>query len=190
MASHFVLVLVFFQGAGLADSQYFIPVLVEVIPASAEQEPILANLLELYAHDFSESMELELGPDGRFGYEPLSLYWKEAGRYPFLIKVSGRLAGFALVGTGSRISGAEDVRDMAEFFIIRGRRRLGVGTKAAQAIWRRFPGQWEVRVRDRNRAAKEFWAGAITAFIGKPIHPQAFEKEGDLWQVFSFESDY
>ena len=83
------------------DSQYFIPALVEVLPASAEQEPILANLLELYSHDFSEYMELELcGPDGRFGYEHLPLYWKEDGRHPFLIKVSGSLAGFALVSTG------------------------------------------------------------------------------------------
>ncbi len=118
----------------MADSQYFIPTLIEVIPAPAEQEPILANLLELYAHDFSEYMELELGPDGRFGYEHLPLYWKEDGRHPLLIKVSGSLAGFALVSMGSRISGAENVRDMTEFFIIRGRRRLGVGTKAAQAI--------------------------------------------------------
>ena len=80
-------------------------------------------------------------------------------------------------------------RDMAEFFIIRGRRRLGVGMKAAQAIWRRFPGKWEVRVRDRNRGAKEFWAGTVAAFIGKKIHPIAFEKNGELWHVFSFESD-
>jgi hypothetical protein len=31
---------------------------IEVIPARPEQEPILANLLELYAHDFSELMLL------------------------------------------------------------------------------------------------------------------------------------
>jgi predicted acetyltransferase len=173
----------------MADSQYFFPLLVEVTPASADQEPILANLLELYAHDFSEYLDLELGPDGRFGYERLSLYWKEAGRFPFLIKVSGRLAGFALVSTGSRISGANDVRDMEEFFIVRGRRRRGVGAKAAQAIWRRFPGKWEVRVRDRNRGAKEFWADTIAAHIGKTIHPIAYEKNGESWQVFSFKSD-
>jgi hypothetical protein len=42
-----------------------------------EQELILANLLELYAHDFSEFHELELGSDGRFGYGGLPLYWSE-----------------------------------------------------------------------------------------------------------------
>ena len=46
---------------------------IEVIPAGPEQEPILANLLELYAHDFSEFHNLDLGPDGRFGYPSLPL---------------------------------------------------------------------------------------------------------------------
>ena len=34
---------------------------IEVIPAAAEEEQILANLLELYAHDFSEFHDLEIG---------------------------------------------------------------------------------------------------------------------------------
>ena len=40
----------------------------EVIPAAAEQEPAVANLLELYAHDFSEFHHLEIEATGRFGY--------------------------------------------------------------------------------------------------------------------------
>ncbi|MBI4763619.1 MAG: GNAT family N-acetyltransferase [Deltaproteobacteria bacterium] len=173
----------------MSDSRYFFPVLVEIIPAKADQEPILANLMEFYAHDFSEFVELELGPDGRFGYNSLSLYWKEPGRYPFLIKAGGTLAGFALIQEGPGISGGDPVWDMAEFFIIRGRRRRGIGMKAAHELWRRFPGKWEVRVRERNRGAKEFWAGAIAAFTGQIVPPTAFQKNGVLWQVFSFLSD-
>src|SRR5712692_1535448 len=91
---------------------------IEVIPARPEQESILANLLELYAHDFSEFHNLELGDDGRFGYERLPLYWSEPDRYPFLIKVDGRLAGLALVKKGSELSDNDAVWDMAEFFIV------------------------------------------------------------------------
>ena len=47
---------------------------IAVIPATSEQRPILANLLELYAHDFSEFYDLELGADGRFGYKHLTEY--------------------------------------------------------------------------------------------------------------------
>ena len=46
---------------------------IEVISATAAQAPILANLLELYAHDFSEFHDLNIGEDGRFGYRSLSL---------------------------------------------------------------------------------------------------------------------
>jgi hypothetical protein len=59
---------------------------IEVDPALREHATILANLLELYAHDFSEFHSLDLGPDGRFGYKSLSLYWSEADRHPFLIR--------------------------------------------------------------------------------------------------------
>ena len=51
--------------------------------ARREQSPILANLLELYAHDFSEFQPLDIGPEGRFGYKSLPLYWSESNRHPF-----------------------------------------------------------------------------------------------------------
>jgi predicted acetyltransferase len=47
----------------------------------------------LYAHDFSEFHEIELGADGRFGYKHLPLYWREPNRRPLLVKVDGKLAG-------------------------------------------------------------------------------------------------
>jgi predicted acetyltransferase len=95
-------------------------------------------------------------------------------RYPFLIKVNGHLAGFVLLQKGSQISGDEGIGDVAEFFIVRGYRRLGVGMKAAHEVWKRFPGKWEVRVIVRNQRAKEFWARAIGEFLGGTI--QLFSK--------------
>jgi hypothetical protein len=66
---------------------------IEIIPAAPEQEPIVANLLELYAHDFSEFHPLDVGADGRFGYRGLPLYWCEHDRHPFLVRIDGKLAG-------------------------------------------------------------------------------------------------
>jgi len=169
-------------------SQTTSPVNVEIIPALPEHEPILANLLELYAHDFSEFIDLKLGADGRFGYEHLPLYWKESSRYPFLIKVNGHLAGFVFVRKGSQISGDEDIWDVTEFFIVRGYRRVGVGMKVAHEVWKKFPGKWEVRVIDRNQKAKEFWERAIGGFLSKTIDSTPFKKNGEGWHVFSFES--
>ncbi len=161
---------------------------VEIIPALKEQEPILANLLELYAHDFSEFIDLKLGADGCFGYKHLPLYWKESNRYPFLIMVNGHLAGFVFVRRGSAITNDTDVWDMAEFFIVRGYRRVGIGTKVANEVWEKFPGRWEVRVRERNQKAMKFWARAISEFLGEELDSVPFDKNDEDWQVFSFES--
>ena len=161
---------------------------IEVLAAAREHESILANLLELYVHDFSEFLDVELGPDGRFGYPQLSLHWSEPERHPFLVKVDAQWAGFAFVKRGSEVSSKEDVWDMAEFFVLRGYRRRGIGTQIAHDVWRRFPGLWEVRVMEANVVAREFWGRAIAAFVGEEICPVHFEKGREWWFVFSFQS--
>jgi predicted acetyltransferase len=165
-------------------------VTIEIDPALCEHAPILANLLELYAHDFSEFYSLKIGVDGRFGYRSLPLYWSEPNRHPFLVRIDGQLAGLTLVKKGSEISGNQAVWDMAEFFVLRGCRRRGIGTLAAQQVWRRFPGLWEVRVMQSNHLAILFWETAISHFIGEAIQPVRVEKDGQYWQLFSFESKH
>lgn len=160
---------------------------VELVHATQEQESIVANLLELYVHDFSEFHHVELGADGRFGYKHLSLYWSEADRYAFLVKVYGRLAGLVLVKRGSGVSGSEAVWDMGEFFVVRGYRRQGIGMMVAHEMWKGFPGPWEVRVMESNRMALDFWQRAVTTFTGEVIRPTFFEKEGERWWVFAFD---
>src|SRR5215469_11720269 len=120
----------------------------DLIPAAHDQQPVLANMLELYAHDFSEFLPIELGDDGRFGYRNLPLYWSDTNRQPFLARLQGKLAGLVLVKRGSEISVNQNVWDMAEFFILRAYRRRGVGTELAAKVWRHCPGSWEVRVRE------------------------------------------
>jgi hypothetical protein len=66
---------------------------IAVLKAAPEHAPILANLLELYAHDFSEFHDVELGADGRFGYKYLPLYWSDPGRYPFLVRMDANSQG-------------------------------------------------------------------------------------------------
>jgi predicted acetyltransferase len=62
--------------------------------------------------------------------------------------------------------------------------------KVAHEVWRRLPGPWEVRVRQSNGAALNFWQRAITTLNGEPIHPTRIEKDGECWYVFAFESKH
>ncbi|MGC1360511.1 MAG: GNAT family N-acetyltransferase [Silvibacterium sp.] len=161
---------------------------IELLPATREQQPILANLLELYMYDFSEFHHAEIGEDGKFDYKHLALYWSHPGRHPFLIRIDGKLAGLVFVKRGSDVSGNETVWDMAEFFVLRRYWRQGIGTKVAHEVWRHFPGRWEVRVMQSNVSAHHFWARTISKFTGEATAPVRVEKAGECWQFFSFES--
>lgn len=159
---------------------------IEVFPASADQAPILANLLQLYIHDFTEFVDLDTGPDGRFSYPHLPLYWNQPDRHPFLVQVNGKLAGFVLV---KKESGNPPFWDMAEFFILRKYRRHGIGTRVAHEVWKLSPGPWQVRVMTSNTPARQFWSRAVSGFTGEAVHPARIEMDGLPWYVFSFKSE-
>ncbi|HEY0794479.1 MAG TPA: GNAT family N-acetyltransferase [Acidisarcina sp.] len=160
----------------------------ELVPASRAHEPILANLLQLYAHDFSEFHDIEINGDGRFTYNQLPLYFTEPNSHPFLIAIDDKPAGFVFVKKGSELTGNQHAWDMAEFFILRAHRRRGLGTRIASQIFSRFPGPWEVRVMHSNSSAKQFWASAIENFTGMLSHPITIEKESEPWNLFTFDS--
>ena len=162
--------------------------LVEVIPATRSDQPIVANLMELYIHDFSEFLPIFPGPDGRFGYPNLSSFWSEASRFPFIIRVDGALGGFALIAQVRDRPDGPPVWDVGEFFVLRGLRRRGVGAEAARQIWRRFPGRWQVRVMPSNRAAVHFWKHAIAAAGWETISSTLIAEDGQPWHLFSFDS--
>lgn len=152
-------------------------------PAGPQDERLLANLLELYSHDLSEVFDIEPGPDGRFGYEYLPLYWTEPDRrFPFLIRSGTRIVGFVLAMRGSPVMDDPDVLDIAEFFVLRRHRRSGIGRRAAFLLWDRLPGRWTVRVSEENRAALPFWSKVIAEYSGGT----AVEARPPGWRVFCF----
>lgn len=142
---------------------------IQVDPALVHERPVIENLMQLYIHDFSEFWmdrpEGELQPDGRFEAYPFDRYWAEADHIPLLLRRAGNLIGFALVDAHSHSGGALD-RNVAEFFIVRKHRRGGVGTAAAHAIFRLYPGRWEAAVVRRNLAAQAFWRRAVASCPG------------------------
>jgi len=136
-------------------------------PAGPERREMLANLIQLYTHDFSGywvgEPQGDLGEDGRFAPCPdLDSYWVEPDREAMLIRADGKLAGFALVNTFAH-SGLPTDFSMAEFFVARKFRRLGIGQAAAVDIIRARPGQWDIAVTRRNDPAKPFWRRVAAA---------------------------
>lgn len=77
-----------------------------------------------------------------------------------LIVRDGAPAGFAIVvkrGASQRL---------AEFWIARGLRGLGVGTAAAPLILDRHDGEWETAALADDEAAVRFWRAAVGRYTG------------------------
>jgi predicted acetyltransferase len=160
-----------------------------VIPASPDDRGTLRNLMQLYLHDFSEVLQYAPDRDGTFRYPHLDAYWIDEWRKPFLITADGDIAGFALVRTMSVVTRSADVTDMAEFFIVRGLRRHGVGREAARLLFARFDGTWEIRVIEHYTAARAFWLSVINGAAQRPPERLSWvNDEGLRFDVFRFET--
>ena len=117
----------------------------------------------MYLYDYSEYDQADVDEHGLYGYPYLDHYWTEPGRVPLLVRVAGKLAGFALVRAIDPQAGAA-THAMAEFFIVRKYRRQGVGRQVARRLFDLFPGDWIVSQEEGNRPAQRFWRGVIAEY--------------------------
>jgi predicted acetyltransferase len=136
---------------------------IEVQPAALEEKSVLRHLMELYAYDFSEFDPCDVDAHGLYGYHRLDHYWTESGRYPFLVRVQGKLAGLVLVRTLEG-SSPSPTRSIAEFFILKKYRHQGIGRAVAHRVFDLFPGRWSVSQIESNRPAQAFWRKVISEY--------------------------
>jgi predicted acetyltransferase len=144
--------------------------------------------MELYLYDFSEIDRADVGPHGLYEYPYLDHYWVEEERYPFLVWVNGRLAGFALVSRYNYLTGGHDAWVIAEFFVMRKYRRQGVGEAAAWRIFELFPGDWQVAQLMENAPATAFWRKVIGRYTGGGFEEVTLDNDNWRGPVQKFES--
>lgn len=157
--------------------------------ATPAMQELVANLLELYSHDLSDVFSLDVGPDGRFGYRNLPLYWSSPDtHFPFVFRHDGHVAGFALVTRGSPMTDDPSDLDVAEFFVLQRYRRAGVGREAACALWNTMRGRWVVRVAEDNARAWRFWQAVVSRYTDGRHDAFTRSRSGRVWHVLTFDS--
>lgn len=106
-----------------------------------------------------------LGEVGHTEPDQLTRWFADSSAHLLLILKSNVPAGFAMISRGGPAfsRAAADYR-MAEFFIARPYRRLGVGRSAVPLILDRFAGQWEIVEYQRNPGAVNFWRRVVSAY--------------------------
>ena len=150
-----------------------------------EDKPLLVRLLELYFYEFTRYDSEDISEYGYYGYSHIDDYWNEEGRFPYLIRVDGKIAGFALVCPYCRHVVGEDSRSIGEFFVMIKYRRKGVGQYAAKWVFDRHPGKWEVCYLPNNAPAEEFWTGVIGEYTRGRY--DTFDTEDDM-KGFAFDN--
>ena len=166
---------------------------VSVAAAERAQAPLIQNLIQLYTHDFSEfwagTSRGDVNEQGLFAAYPLDDYWALPNWTASLICCGQVLAGFCLVNDRTH-SGLAAHRNMAEFFVLRKHRGRGVGQIAAEIIFSRHPGLWEVAVARKNARAREFWRRTIKG-SAKSSQFQELDLQDERWNgpIFRFEWD-
>ncbi|HWQ28883.1 MAG TPA: GNAT family N-acetyltransferase [Dehalococcoidia bacterium] len=132
--------------------------------ARPSERPVVERLLQLYLYDLSEFTGADVGPEGLFPYPHLDQYWSGGASKALLLRSSGHLVGLALVRALDDPLVPHDAWEMAEFFVLRGHRRRGIGTEAAMTIFDGFRGHWQVRELARNTPAQAFWRRVIADY--------------------------
>ncbi len=139
--------------------------------------------MQFYTHDFSEywagTGKGELGADGRFAPYPLTPYWSRPGWQALLLYQAEALAGFALINDQAHSMQPTNY-NLAEFFVLRKYRGVGVGRMAASQVFTNHPGQWEVAVARKNIPAYRFWRKTI-ASLASAANMQEIDAHDDSW---------
>lgn len=147
----------------------------------AADVPIVRRLVQLYIYDL---VGARWGVEADGTYAPPRWhrqFWRRDHRHHFVMRVNGRPAGFALVRELPSVDNAP-TREMAEFFVLRTYRRRGVGTRAARALFARFPGRWELSVLTWNATARPFWRRIIRRVaVGRTV--SHLRRQGELRSI-------
>jgi len=144
-----------------------------------------------------------LGEVGHREPDQIARWFGDPNAFPLVIVKASELVGFAMVvriagaagvgaprlsasapgASGTSGSGKSGSRyRMAEFFVSRPNRGLGIGRGAVQLILDRFAGRWEIVEYLRNPDAVRFWRRVVAGYTKG--HYQERVVNGEVHQVF------
>ncbi|HXY76180.1 MAG TPA: GNAT family N-acetyltransferase [Steroidobacteraceae bacterium] len=110
-------------------------------------------------------------------------WFGDPNTFPLVIIKDTEPVGFARVVRSAPTPQRPQVEyRMAEFFVSRTRRRLGIGQTAVQLILSRFSGRWEIREYLRNAPAVSFWRRVVARYTAGAYQERVVN--GELFQMF------
>ncbi len=163
---------------------------VELCPAADKY--IICNMYPFYLYDLSEIWERLPNRYGVFEEDDccatlaqqsdvFKIWWRHPGvLFPFLIRVNGIPAGFALVSTPPYVPAGEQVEYfLHEFFLMRPFRGKGIAQQAAKYVFDSFSGRWALHTNPtgRNMHTRRFWRQLLADYTSYKYDEQPFESD-------------
>lgn len=158
--------------------------MISVEPILLEQKSVFVQMMELYMYDFSEFSDNDINEYGYFGYPRIDDYWNEAGRFPFFIRVEGKLAGLVLVRSCCEYNNLPNPHNIAEFFVMKKYRHKGIGKAVAMKIFDMFPGGWEISQWMNNLPARKFWEKVVSEYTNGNYETFTVEEKEEVGFTF------
>ena len=151
---------------------------------SVDEKALLVRLMELYSYEFSVYSNDDISEYGYYGYNHIDDYWNEDGRYPYLIRADGKIAGFALICPHCDYRDEKDARCFCEFFVMLKYRRMGIGKQVAMQLFDRHRGHWEVCYWKNNLPASLFWKEVVEEYTNGNYHICGTESNHNCGFIF------
>lgn len=122
--------------------------------------------MELYNYDFSEYDGEDVDTEGHYAFTYPESSWKDPTKQPYFIYADHQLAGFILVDTCCHYIQEPGAHNIADFFVMKKYQKRGVGRQAAEKMFERYPGKWEVRPYPLSPVSRVFWNKVLSRYTG------------------------
>jgi predicted acetyltransferase len=165
-----------------------------------ENKFIINNIYPLYLYDLSEIWDRKPNKYGVFEeddkYQTLEkqipvfdIWWeKESVLFPYLFKADDIPVGFAFVAMPPHTPQHVDYL-LYEFFLLRPYRGKGIGDFAAEEVFNKFLGSWELHTNqntERNIRTLKFWRKTLSQYTRNNYIEENKDTSDGLMTVFSF----
>lgn len=151
-------------------------------------QPPFFYLHQFYEFEFSPITDYEVNEKGLYCQESLRKSWREDFAVYLLCKQTIPI-GFAVINLCSYISGDQNTRDVAEFFVMPRHRNKAIGNFMAKQLFDLYPGKWEIRQLNDATKARGFWLKVIDEYTHGKFIEEKMDKGKWIGYVQSFMTD-
>ena len=141
----------------------------ELVRVKPEDRELLWNINQKYLYEMTNYYNDPMDERGILHYGYFDAYFTDEKRSAYFLYEKEQLVGFAMIHPYSATGGATDYV-LAEFTVFPAYRGRHIGKTAAQMIFERFAGAWEVKYNEKNVAAKNLWKKVTAKYNPRAVH--------------------